>query len=120
MGSFKYDGVIVHVDDRTLTHLQIVIYNKLRKGESFPMSWKDSTATGSGRSSIWLSPNSLLHFKFDGGRTPLINREWLARLQESADSSKGLIVTAEDGELTDMQHSAFKETVAEIGVTQQM
>ena len=87
------------VDDRTLAHVQIVVVNKLRRGEAFLMSWKDSVEAGSGRSSIWLHPNVLVHFKFDGSRAPTINPEWLAALAESADSSRGLIVTAEQGQV---------------------
>jgi hypothetical protein len=92
VGSISYDGLIVQVDDRTLTHLQIVIVNKLRRGDAFLMSWKDSVDAGSGRSSIWLHPHVLVHFKFDGGRVPAINERWLKALTESADSSRGLVV----------------------------
>jgi hypothetical protein len=103
MGTISYDGLIVHVDDRTLTHLQIVIVNKLRRGDTFLMSWKDALDAGSGRSSIWLHPYVLVHFKFDGSRVPSINEEWLSALAESADSSRGLVVTAEHGEVPDLR-----------------
>ena len=102
MGTISYDHLVVKIDDRTLAHLQIVIVNKLRRGEAFLMSWKDSTEAGSGRSAIWLHPQVLVHFKFDGSRSPAINPEWLAALAESADSSRGLIVTAEHGEVPDL------------------
>ncbi len=99
MGSISYDGLTVQVDDRTLTHLQIVIVKKLQRGDAFLMSWKDSVDVGSGRSSIWLHPYVLVHFKFDGSRVPSINERWLAELTESANSSRGLIVTAEHGDV---------------------
>ena len=100
MGSISYDNVVVVVvDDRTLTHLQIVIVNKLRKGEAFLMSWKDAANVGSGRGSIWLHPYVLVYFKFDGGRIPVINERWLQELTASADSSRGLVVTTENGEV---------------------
>ena len=102
MGTISYDHLVVKVDDRTLAHVQIVIVNKLRRGEAFLMSWKDSVEAGSGRSSIWLHPHVLVHFKFDGSRAPVINPEWVATLAESADSSRGLIVTAEHGEVPDL------------------
>jgi hypothetical protein len=98
MGSISYDGLTVNVDDRTLSHLQIVIVRKLRRGDTFLMSWRDSPDAGAGRSSIWLHPYVLVHFKFDGSRVPAINEEWLAELSASAESSRGLIVTAEHGE----------------------
>ena len=102
MGNISYDHLVVKVEDRTLAHLQIVIVNKLRRGEAFLMSWKDSVDAGSGRSAIWLHPQVLVVFKFDGSRAPAINPEWLARLAKSADSSTGLIVTAEDGNVPDL------------------
>ncbi|WIB15595.1 ATP-dependent DNA ligase [Curtobacterium sp. MCPF17_050] len=103
MGSISYDSLVVVVDDRTLTHLQIVIVNKLRRGEAFLMSWKDAADVGSGRSSIWLHPNVLVHFKFDGSRVPVINERWLRELAASASSSRGLVVTREDGDVTDLR-----------------
>lgn len=99
MGSMTYDGMVVHIDDRTLVHLQIVIINKLRKGECFLMSWKDANEVGSGRSAVWMNPLMLLHFKFEGSRVPAINDQWLGELATLADGSRGLIVTAERGEL---------------------
>jgi hypothetical protein len=87
MGSISYDGLVVVVDDRTLTHLQIVIVNKLRRGEAFLMSWKDSVEAGSGRSAIWMHPQVLIYFKFDGSRVPAINERWLRELADSAESS---------------------------------
>jgi hypothetical protein len=97
MGSISYDGMVVNVDDRTLTHLQIVIVRKLRNGDNFLMSWRDAPDAGSGRSSIWLHPQVLIHFKFEGSRVPAINEEWLAELTASGESSRGLVVTAEQG-----------------------
>jgi hypothetical protein len=96
MGSLTIDGVVVQFEDRVLTHLQIVIVQKLRKGESFLMSWRDADSVGDGRSSAWIHPSLSLYFKFSGSRVPAINREWLASLMTSANSSQGLIVTSED------------------------
>ena len=104
MGSLTYDGTVVSFDDRTLTHLQIVIVNKFKRNESFLMSWKDDMAVGDGRASAWLSPAIPLYFKFLGGRVPEINEEWLKTLGKSAESSTGLIVTAEDGTLITAGH----------------
>ena len=96
MGSLTIDGIVVQFEDRVLTHLQIVIVQKLRKGESFLMSWRDSDAVGDGRSSAWIHPSLSLYFKFSGSRVPAINRDWLASLMASASGSQGLIVTSED------------------------
>jgi hypothetical protein len=114
MGSISYDGLVVAVDDRTLTHLQIVIVNKLRRGDAFLMSWKDSVEAGSGRSAIWLHPQVLIYFKFDGSRVPAINERWLHELADSAESSRGLIVTTETGEVPNLvpkKYSMPRDTV---------
>jgi hypothetical protein len=99
VGSIRYDGERVEFEDRLLAHLQVVIVQKLRRGDGFLMSWLNSPAIGSGRSSMWLDRTIPLRFSFLGSRSPMINRDWLHTLQESADSSTGLIVTGEDGRL---------------------
>lgn len=99
MGSLTYDSIVIHFEDRLLAHLQIVIVNKLRRRESFAMSWRDSTEVGDGRSAIWLDPSIPIYFKFDGSRVPSINKDWVDQLAESANGPQGLVVTGEDGEL---------------------
>ena len=99
MGALRYDGREIEFDDRLLTHLQVVIIQKFRKGEAFAMSWTRSLALGSGRSSVWMVPSLPVVFTFAGSRVPAINREWLQALSESAASSHGLVVRNEDGSL---------------------
>jgi hypothetical protein len=99
MGTLTYVGSTIEFDDRTLTHLQVVIMQKFRRGESFPMSWVDSPAIGDGRSAMWLTPTTPIFFKFDGSRVPAIDQAWIDRLSRSAESPRGLIVTDADGGL---------------------
>jgi len=99
MGHILYDGTTVHFDSRTMAHLQIVIVQKFRNQESFLMSWKDDESVGNGRGSIWLAPTIPIYFKFLAGALPIINDEWLRILGASAETSAGLVVTAENGEL---------------------
>ena len=40
MGALVYETMVIPFEDRLLAHLQIVIVNKLRRGESFVMSWR--------------------------------------------------------------------------------
>jgi hypothetical protein len=96
MGTLSYDRVVVEFDDRILTHLQVVIVQKLRRGESFLFSWRNAVEVGDGRSSAWLNPAIPLYFKFTGGHTPSLNPEWIAQLTRSANSSQGLIATSEE------------------------
>src|SRR5688572_4772909 len=75
VGTLQYDGVLVEFEDRLLAHLQIVIVQKIRRGESFLMSWRDAPETGDGHSAIWVHPAQNLYFKFAGSKVPSINQE---------------------------------------------
>ena len=96
MGYLAYENRSIEFDDRVLAHIQIVIVQKLRRHEGFLMSWRDGNAIGDGRSSIWLSSDIPLYFKFAGGQPPQINPEWISALMASANSSRGLIVFGEN------------------------
>jgi hypothetical protein len=102
MGKLLYGDseIEIEFDDRALTHIQIVIGAKLRRGESFFFSWKDDLSVGAGRSSVWLDKSIPLYFKFSGGKVPTLNREWLSILADSANSGQGLVFTTEPGGLT--------------------
>jgi hypothetical protein len=97
MGRLQYNNGSITIDDRALAHLQIVIVNHLRKGNSLTLSWLNSLSRGDGRSSIWLHPAIPLQFDFAGSRRPEIDREWIDRLEQSASSSIGLVVLGADG-----------------------
>ena len=78
-------------DDRTLAHFRVVIITKLRRRESFTLTWDISMANGSGRISLWLDPSIPLQFRFDGSREPALNRAWIEALASVAASTTGLI-----------------------------
>jgi hypothetical protein len=99
VGTLRYDGREIEFDDRLLTHLQVVIIQKFRRGESFAMSWARSLALGSGRSSAWMVPSLPVVFIFTTTRVPAIDRDWLQALSESAGSSQGLVVRHQDGSI---------------------
>lgn len=91
MGTLRYDGQWVEFDDELLTHLQVVIVGKLRRGESFLMTWRDSAERGDGRSSIWLHPSHSLTFHLSDAAP--IDEAWVQQLTRSANSPEGLVVT---------------------------
>ena len=97
MGSLTYEGRTVEFEDRLLTHLQIVIVNRFRRGEAFLLSWIDAVEVGSGRSSVWLTPSTPVHFHFTASRVPQIDRAWIASLDAAAASATGLVVADEEG-----------------------
>ena len=95
MGKLIYGGIEIEFDDRALVHLQIVIGSKLRRGESFFLSWNDSPTIGDGRSSVWLQASIPLYFRYNGGKTPSLNRAWIETLSRSANSGQGLLLSSE-------------------------
>lgn len=102
MGKFIYEGSVkTEIEDRTLTHLQLVITAKLRRGEPFPFSWREDPSVGGGRTTVWMQPSGSLVFKYYGSRQPSINRAWIEALAFTANSPGGLYVVPEPAEPTD-------------------
>jgi len=97
MGALIYgdSGIEIRFEDRALAHLQLAIGAKLRRKESFFFSWKDDRKVGDGRSAVWIDPSIPLYFKYSGGRSPMINREWLDLMATGANSPQGLMLMDE-------------------------
>lgn len=107
MGKFIYEGAPkVEIEDRALTHLQLVMTAKLRRGEPFTFTWKEDVSTGGGRTSVWIHPGSSMVFKFFGSRTPAINRAWVDALAFDANSPTGLYLTPEPVEGTRLERDS--------------
>lgn len=99
MGKFVYEGdVKTEIEDRALTHLQLVITAKLRRGEPFPFSWREDPSVGGGRTTVWIQPGSSLVFKYFGSRQPAINRAWIEALAFTANAPSGLYLVPEPPE----------------------
>jgi hypothetical protein len=99
VGKFIYEGsVTVDFDDRVLAHVQIVIGQKLRRGEGFHFTWREDPSLGDGRTSVWLHPAASLVYKYFGSRQPSINRAWLEALTFTANSTNGLYIVPEPPE----------------------
>lgn len=72
----------IEIDDRALTHVQLIMVSKLRRGESFTFSW---AAPGEDtRATVWIHPSIPLQFQFDSIPTPSINNRWLHELNANA------------------------------------
>ncbi|AWF99954.1 DUF7882 family protein [Clavibacter michiganensis] len=99
MGRLTYDSSLDAVlDDRLLAHLQIVIGAKLRRRESFFMTWEHDVAAGSGRTTLWLHSGVPLGFEFLDPRVPEVNRAWIDALMRLANSAEGLRICSEPRE----------------------
>jgi hypothetical protein len=101
VGKFQYDGLAkADFEDRLLAHLQVVIGAKLRRGESFPFTWKDDSSVGAGRTTVWMHPRANITYKFYGSRPPAINRAWVEALMYTANAVGGLYVVPEPASST--------------------
>lgn len=97
MGTIYYggSGTPVTIEDRALAHLKVVIATKLRRGESFTLSWRHGDDEKAGRSTLWLHPSIPLRFVFDDDEPTQLSRAWIEDLANSANSSGGITLVAE-------------------------
>jgi hypothetical protein len=96
MGRLTYDSTItVDFEDRLLAHLQVVIGAKLRRNESFYLTWKDDQSVGDGRSTLWIHASIPLQFTYERSRWAPINRHWIDELMLTANTPGGLHIIPE-------------------------
>lgn len=79
------------IPDRLLSHLKVVTTTKLRRSESFTLSWTHVDGTP-GRSTLWLQPAIPLRFVFDSAEPETLNATVLKNMADLANSSAGLVV----------------------------
>ena len=97
MGTLYYGDAryAIHLDDRTLAHLKIIVLTKLRRKECFAFSWQRKSSDGSGHGTVWIHPAVSLHFEFLGSKDPDINLAWLEEMSASANRALGLVIPPE-------------------------
>ncbi|MBT2500662.1 hypothetical protein J7E25_16310 [Agromyces sp. ISL-38] len=97
MGTLYYgdSGTPIGIDDRALAHLKVAIVTKLRRGESFTVSWRHGDDQPRGRSTLWLHHSIPLRFVFDEAEPPELSREWIEDLMRSANSTGGVLLVEE-------------------------
>ena len=96
MGNLIHGEREYEFEDRLLTHLQFVIGQKLKKQESFFLSWHKPHDQGDGRLSLWLSPYATVAFRFSGSREPELSKAWVRALNALAHTPRGLIAITEE------------------------
>ncbi|SIN75063.1 DUF7882 family protein [Agromyces cerinus] len=108
MGQLIYGtGTRYDMEDRTLSHVKVAVGAKLRRHESFFLSWIIPADHGSGRVSIWLSDSIPLQFHFNGNTPPELNRTWVKALELTTLSDRGMIILPEgDAEAFITSHPA--------------
>ncbi|AZS40607.1 hypothetical protein ABTZ44_02760 [Microbacterium oxydans] len=97
MGSLYYGDTStpIYIEDRALAHLKVVIATKLRRNESFTLSWRHPEGEAPGRSTLWLHPSIPLRFVFQEPESPDLSRRWIEELAHSASSSGGIVLVEE-------------------------
>ena len=97
MGTLHYGASddAIHIEDRALAHLKVVIATKLRRQESFTLSWRHPEGDPVGRSTIWIHPSIPLRFTFDEPEPPELNGRWIEALMHSANSTGGISLVDE-------------------------
>ncbi|WP_235507803.1 DUF7882 family protein [Agromyces sp. Root1464] len=116
MGTLYYgdSGTPIGIEDRTLAHLKVAVITKLRRGESFTLSWQHTEDQPRGRSTIWLHPAVSLRFVFDEPEQPELNRHWIEELMRSANSTGGVQLVAEELDTTPIE--TIPEQPVRVGV----
>ncbi|GAA4195963.1 hypothetical protein GCM10022219_21840 [Microbacterium oryzae] len=77
----------IEIEDRLLAHVQSVVLTKLRRGESFSLSWQHP---GGARETVWVHSSIPFRIVLDEVDQVPLNREVLVRLVEAANSNHGL------------------------------
>lgn len=103
MGKLFYgsDPTPIGIDDRLLQYLQVVLSTKLRRGESFTITWTDTEAAHT-RTTLWIQPSISLRFQYASGETERLSGGYLRQLADQASLSSGLLLNA----ATWQQHEA--------------
>ena len=97
MGLLHYGGgeEPIQMPDRVLAHVKVVIATKLRRQESFLISWRHPDDPAAGRESIWVHPAIPLRFVFDTAANEEIDHALLQQFAVEASSTKGLCLELE-------------------------
>lgn len=95
MGHLYYgsDSEPIDIPDRLLAHIKVVIATKLRRGESFTLSWRHPDNEPGGRSTLWLHPSIPLRIVFDDAEPEVLDSHWLQELAAGASSTGGLSIS---------------------------
>ena len=87
------------IPDRILAHVRVVATTKLRRGESFTLTWRHPDGAPEGRTSIWMQPAIPLKFVFDSAEAEPLDQEYLRSLADAANTSNGLVIDWNDDPL---------------------
>lgn len=107
MGTLHYGNGVhtVTMPDDILAHVKVVATTKLRRNESFTLSWRHPSAGDAGRSTLWMQPSIPLLFQFDSAEPARLDPDYLRSLADAANTSTGLVVSWEPETVPTPLHS---------------
>jgi hypothetical protein len=88
-------AVEVTIEERALAHVRAVIITKLRRNESFTLTWDLDGKGAGGRRTIWIHPAIPLQFEFDDAKSVLLNTAWLDAMMVTANTAGGMRIVPE-------------------------
>ncbi|SDO94052.1 hypothetical protein SAMN04487848_2617 [Microbacterium sp. ru370.1] len=87
------DTAPISLPDRLMGYIKVIASTKLRRGESFTLTWT-GTEEESGRSTIWLQPAIPLRFVFESPEPEQLVGDYLRALADQANAASGLVIHA--------------------------
>jgi hypothetical protein len=95
MGTLEYNSShpAIVIEDEALAHLKVIIATKLRRQESFMMTWvTDDEKAPAGRLSAWVHPSIPIVMAFDSASMPPIDATRIARMMQSLNAHGELLI----------------------------
>ncbi|MBM7503097.1 hypothetical protein ACFPER_06415 [Agromyces aurantiacus] len=100
MGTLHYGGTEqIDLPDQLLAHVKVVMISKLRRNESFTLSWNRPNDAGAGRTTIWLEASVPLRFVFETADAEPLDPQLLQQLAREANTARGLVIDLEPSEV---------------------
>lgn len=93
MGKLEYNSSRppIEVDDETLVHVKIVMGTKLRRQESFMMTWT-ADSPNRRRMTAWMHPSIPLIIEFDSDPVPAVDPRRVERMMGSLNARGELVL----------------------------
>jgi len=94
MGRLKYDNTSgpISIDDATLAHVKIVIATKLRRQESFMMTWHPREGGDTGRLTVWIHPAIPLQFLFTSADSLPVEKHRIEEMMRGLNATGELVI----------------------------
>jgi len=97
MGTLQYGSSLTEIciSDHLLAHLKAVMVTRMRRSESFTLSWVDREGGAEKHSTVWVNPAIPLRFTFETVVPPPLDHELLEDLMTSSYQATGIVLPAE-------------------------